>query len=231
MNDSVTDEEWITARRELLDAEKAFQKARDNLAVRRRALPWRRIAVNYDFESEDGTMALGDLFGDHSQLLVYHFMYHPDWDEGCKSCTFWADSFDAQIPHLNARDVAFAVISRGPLAKLLAYRKRMGWRFPWLSSADNSFNYDFEVSFTAEQLDAGTARYNYSEGANVGPEMPGLSAFKKGDNGEIFHTYSTYARGLDPLNPVYQLLDLVPRGRDEGGLPYPMDWLKRRDEY
>ncbi len=230
MSESVNDEEWMTARRELLDAEKAFQKARDNLAVKRRALPWRKTAADYEFDGEDGAIAMSNLFGDHSQLLVYHFMYHPDWDEGCKSCTFWADSFDAAIPHLNARDVAFAVISRGPLDKLLAYRKRMGWNFPWLSSAGNSFNYDFEVSFTPEQLDEGSARYNYRDGASVGSEMPGLSVFKKGE-GEIFHTYSTYARGLDTLNPVYQLLDLVPQGRDEDALPYPMDWVKRHDEY
>lgn len=231
MIESVTDETWIRARRQLLDAEKVFQKTRDDLATQRRALPCRRVNVNYEFDGAEGKVALGDLFGKHSQLLVYHFMYHPDWDAGCKSCTFWADSFDAQIPHLNARDVAFAVISRGPLDKLLAYRKRMQWHFPWLSSASNSFNYDFEVSFTAAQLDSGIARYNYRDGASVGEEMPGISVFRKGDSGEVLHTYSTYARGLDPLNPVYQLLDLVPQGRNEDALPFPMDWVRRHDEY
>jgi predicted dithiol-disulfide oxidoreductase (DUF899 family) len=158
-------------------------------------------------------------------------MYHPDWDEGCKSCSFWADSYDGMIPHLKARDVAFAVISRGPLDKLLAYRKRMGWTFPWLSSAENSFNFDFWVSFTPEQIESGSACYNYRDGAAVGTEMPGLSVFSKDENENVFHTYSTYARGLDNLNPVYQILDLVPKGRNEKGLPYPMDWVRRHDEY
>jgi len=158
-------------------------------------------------------------------------MFHPDWNEGCTSCSFWADSFDAGIPHLGARDVAFAVVSRAPLDKLLAYRKRMAWSFPWVSSAKNSFNFDFEVSFSAEQLEAKRACYNYREGGNVGAEMPGMSVFRKGDDGAIYHTYSTFGRGLDTLNPVYQLLDLVPKGRDEAALPYPMDWVRRHDSY
>lgn len=231
MTDIVTKEAWLSARRELLQAEKLFQQSRDELAVRRRALPVVEIDVDYRFAGESGTLSLHDLFGAHSQLLVYHFMYHPDWDEGCKSCSFWADSFDGSIPHLAARDVAFAVISRGPLDKLLAYRQRMGWKFPWLSSAESSFNYDFEVSFSAQQIDAKDARYNYLEHANVGPEMPGMSIFRRDEDDRIYHTYSTFARGLDPLNPVYQLLDLVPKGRNETELPYPMDWVRRHDSY
>ena len=228
---TVTDKEWDAARRELLTAEKALQDARDELTAKRRALPWRKISTDYDFESAGGTQSLRDLFGEHSQLIVYHFMFHPDWDEGCKSCSFWADSFEGMIPHLEARDVAFAVVSRAPLQKLLAYRARMGWAFPWLSSAHNSFNFDFYVSFTEKQVQAQSARYNYRDGASVGPEMPGLSVFVQDENGDICHSYSTFSRGLDPLNPVYQLLDLVPKGRDEDTLPYPQDWVRRRDEY
>ncbi|MGI9235505.1 MAG: DUF899 domain-containing protein [Woeseiaceae bacterium] len=231
MSAVVSDTEWLAARLRLLEAEKALQKARDELAARRRALPWRKVDTQYVFEGEAGAQSLSELFGEHSQLLIYHFMYHPDWDEGCKSCSFWADTYDGAIPHLAARDVALAVISRGPLQTLLNYRKRMGWRFPWLSSADNSFNFDFDVSYTSEQLSAGQARYNYRDGASVGPEMPGLSVFAKNADGEIFHTYSTFSRGLDPLNPVYQLLDLVPKGRDEDELPNAMDWLRRHDKY
>ena len=226
-----TDEEWLAARRELLEEEKALQQARDRFAAKRRGLPWRKIETDYEFEGADGRRTLSGLFGDASQLVIYHFMYHPDWDEGCKSCSFWADGFDAAIPHLNARDVAFAVISRGPLEKLLSYRQRMGWQFPWYSSANSTFSYDFGVSFTAEQIESKNASYNFRDGANVGPEMPGLSTFARDDKGNIFHTYSTYSRGLDPLNSVYQLLDLVAKGRDEDQLPFTMDWLRRHDEY
>ena len=231
MPEIVSDEAWLVARRELLQAEKALTTAREELAAARRRLPARRITTDYEFDSEHGTAALDDLFGEHSQLIVYHFMYHPDWDEGCKSCSFWADSYDGVMSHLAARDVAFAVISRGPLEKLLAYRERMGWSFPWLSSAANSFNHDFHVSFTPEAIEAGDTMYNYAEGAGRIEELPGLSVFRKNHDGTIDHTYSTFARGLDPLNPVYQMLDLVPKGRDEDKLPYPMDWVRRHDEY
>lgn len=226
-----TDEEWLAARRALLQEEKALQRARDQLAGKRRRLPWRRIESDYEFEGADGRRSLLDLFGNASQLLIYHFMYHPDWDQGCKTCSFWADGFDASIPHLDARDVAFAVMSRGPLEKLLSYRQRMGWRFPWFSSADSTFNYDFGVSFTAEQIKSGNTFYNFRDGTSVGPEMPGISTFARDDGGSIFHTYSTYSRGLDPLNSAYQLLDLVAKGRDENQLPLPMDWIRRHDEY
>lgn len=223
--------EWIIARRDLLKAEKSLQIARDELTARRRALPALRLEVDYEFLGEQGCQSLISLFGEQTQLLVYHFMFHPDWDEGCKSCSFWADSFDKAIPHLKARDVAFAVISRGPLDKLVAYKQRMGWSFPWLSSEDSMFNYDFEVSFTPEQVEDKSARYNYRDGASIGPEMPGVSVFRRDQDGTIYHTYSCFARGLDPLNPVYQLLDLVPKGRDEEELPYPMDWVRRNDAY
>ena len=227
----VSDSAWVAARLDLLAAEKALQTARDELAARRRMLPWRRVDQDYVFDGEEGPRSLSDLFGDRSQLVVYHFMYHPDWNEGCKSCSFWADSYDGMIPHLAARDAAFAVISRGPLDKLLAYRARMGWSFPWLSSAANSFNYDFGVSFTPQQLESNDARYNYRDGADVGPEMPGFSVFARSADDVVCHTYSTYSRGLDPLNPVYQLLDLLPKGRDEDTLAHPMAWVRRHDEY
>jgi predicted dithiol-disulfide oxidoreductase (DUF899 family) len=231
MINTVEKSEWTSARRELLAAEKSLQAARDELAIKRRALPAIRLEVDYELLGENGSQSLSSLFGDQSQLLVYHFMFHPDWDEGCKSCSFWADSFDGAIAHLAARDVAFAVISRGPLDKLLAYRQRMGWSFPWLSSLGSTFNYDFDVSFTPEQMEDKSTRYNYRDGADVGSEMPGVSVFRRDDEGAIYHTYSCFARGLDTLNPVYQLLDLVPKGRDEADLPYPMDWVRRNDDY
>ena len=231
MTSIVDNEQWLAARRELLADEKALQKARDELARKRREMPWRKIEDQYEFDNEDGSKSLAELFGECSQLLLYHFMYHPDWDEGCKSCSFWADGYDAATPHLKARDVELVCVSRGPLQKLLAYRKRMGWSFPWYSSAGSSFNYDFGVSFTPEQVDAHSAMYNYREGGWLGPEMPGLSVFVKDDAGDVYHTYSTFSRGLDPLNATYQMLDLVARGRDEDDLDFSMGWLKRHDEY
>ena len=225
-----TDAEWLEARGELLEAEKALQRARDELARKRRELPWRDVATHYEFDSEEGPKTLPELFGDATQLIVYHFMFHPEWEEGCKSCSFWADSYDGSVAHLQARDVSLIAISRAPLEKLLDYRERMGWRFPWVSSARNSFNFDFNVSFTPEQISSGGANYNYREGNATIEELPGISVFVR-DGNTVFHTYSTYARGLDPYNATYQLLDIVPKGRDEDGLPYPMDWVRRHDEY
>ena len=230
MNEIVDLDTWLAARKALLEEEKAFQKARDALAAKRRKLPWRKIESRYIFETESGQQSLRDLFGDSSQLLVYHFMFHPEWDAGCKSCSFWADSYDRSVAHLKARDVALVAISRAPLPLLLAYRERMGWTFPWASSATNSFNYDFGVSFSQKQIDEGRADYNYEEGNAGIEELPGLSAFAR-DGDEVFHTYSTYARGLDPYNATYQLLDIVPKGRDESDLTYPQEWVKRKDEY
>lgn len=230
MTTIVSDDDWLAARLELLTREKELQRARDHLASARRALPWRPVKQNYRFATERGEQSLAELFGDASQLLVYHFMYHPDWDEGCKSCSFWADSYDGVQAHLQARDSRLIAVSRGPLEKLLAYRERMGWTFPWVSAADSSFNQDFGVSFTRAEIDSGKARYNYRETSRIGEEMPGLSVFRKKD-GELYHTYSTYSRGLDPFNTAYQLLDLTPKGRDEDDLQYSMEWLKRSDEY
>lgn len=231
MHPIVTDEEWIAARRDLLSEEKALQQRRDELAARRRQLPWRRVSTNYEFEGESGPVGLADLFGECSQLLVYHFMFHPDWDAGCKSCSFWADNYNGVVEHLQARDVSLVAVSRAPLEKLLAYRERLGWTFTWVSSGGNSFNHDFFVAFSKTEIESGDAFYNYRKTGKVIEDMPGLSAFKKTSDGNVYHTYSTYSRGLDPFNTAYQLLDLVADGRNEDDLPYSMDWLRRRDEY
>lgn len=230
MNRVVSNDEWLAARRKLLDEEKAFQIARDELAKKRRELPWRKVEADYVFEGESGRKALPELFEGCSQLLVYHFMFHPEWDAGCKSCSFWADTFDGSVEHLRARDVSLVAISRAPLELLLRYRKRMGWHFPWYSSSTNSFNYDLNVSFSPQQLESGDADYNYKKGNATIEELPGISVFAR-DGDDVYHTYSTYSRGLDPFNATYQHLDIVPKGRDEDGLPYTMDWLRRRDEY
>ena len=230
MRKNASNDEWLAARLELLEDEKMFQKARDDLARRRRELPWRKLGTEYLFDSEDGRTSLSDLFGDASQLLVYHFMFHPEWDAGCKSCSFWADSYNGSIAHLKARDVALVAISRAPLDLLLSYRERMGWSFPWVSSATNSFNYDFGVSFSPKQIESGKANYNYKKGNAKIEELPGISVFAR-DGEHVYHTYSTYSRGLDPYNETYQLLDIVPKGRDEDDLPYRQDWIRRHDEY
>jgi predicted dithiol-disulfide oxidoreductase (DUF899 family) len=226
----VSDQDWLAARKKLLEEEKDFQKSRDALAARRRALPWRKVDAEYGFETEHGRNSLAELFGGASQLIVFHFMFHPEWDAGCKSCSFWADSYNGSVAHLAARDVALVAVSRAPLDLLLDYRERMGWHFPWVSSATNSFNYDFGVSFSPQQIESGVANYNYEQGNATIEELPGISVFAR-DGDDVFHTYSTYARGLDAFNVTYQLLDIVPRGRDEDNLTYPQEWLKRRDEY
>jgi predicted dithiol-disulfide oxidoreductase (DUF899 family) len=193
-------------------------------------MPWERMEKSYQFEGPNGALSLADLFDRRSQLIVYHFMLGPDWEEGCKSCSFWADNFDGIPIHLNHRDVTFTAVSRAPLVKIDAYKKRMGWSFPWVSSYGSDFNYDFDVSFTKEQLAAGKVDYNYGlvEGYE---ELPGLSVFYKNERGEVFHTYSCYARGIDMINGAYQLLDLVPRGRDEDGFEFSMEWVRRHDQY
>ena len=227
----VSREEWLEARKALLEREKAFTRERDALAAARRTLPWVEVSEGYRFESEDGEVGLAELFGAMSQLVVSHFMYGPGWEAGCPSCSFWADGYDPMTVHLAARDVAFVAVSRAPLATLLAYRDRMGWRFPWVSSRRSSFSEDFGVSFDEEALATGPVTYNYRETTMRSSEAPGLSVFCKDEAGRLFHTYSCYSRGLDPMNAAYQLLDLVPRGRDEQGLPFPMTWVRRRDEY
>jgi predicted dithiol-disulfide oxidoreductase (DUF899 family) len=227
----VTREEWLALRRELLAREKELTRLRDRLSQERRDLPWVRVEKSYTFAGPQGPETLSDLFGGQSQLLVYHFMFDPSWEEGCKSCSFWADNFALITPHLKARDVSLVAISRAPLAKLQAFRARMGWGFKWVSSYGSDFNHDFHVSFTPEELQAGEVFYNFTQARFPVTEAPGVSVFYRDAQGAIFHTYSCYARGLDALNGAYQYLDLVPKGRDEAGLPYSMSWLRHHDRY
>jgi predicted dithiol-disulfide oxidoreductase (DUF899 family) len=223
-----TREEWLAARLELLKAEKELTRRGDELARKRQELPWVRIEKEYRFETHEGKASLTDLFRGRSQLLVYHFMFGPDWEEGCKSCSYLADHFDGANWHLPHRGVSFVAISRAPLSKLEAYKKLMGWRFKWVSSHGNDFNFDYHVSFTKEDEQKNKAYYNYTAGEFINDEMPGLSVFYKNKNGDA---YSTYARGLDILVNAYNFLDLVPKGRDEDHLDFTMDWVRRHDEY
>ncbi len=227
----VSREQWIEARRKHLEDEKAFTKARDALSARRRALPWTRIEKAYVFRTPTGTATLDDLFGDCSQLIVSHFMFGPDWQEGCPSCSFWADGYNGLDVHLAHRDAAFAAVSNTSLEKITAYRERMGWTFPWVSSLGNEFNRDFNVTFSQAELDAGPVTYNYAEQRFPSTEAPGMSVFFKPGDGTIVHTYSAYARGLDMLNTAYQMMDILPKGRDEDDLGFTMAWVRRRDQY
>jgi predicted dithiol-disulfide oxidoreductase (DUF899 family) len=226
----VSRDEWITARKAHLANEKAFTKARDRLSAERRALPWVKVEKNYLFDTPEGKKSLADLFDGRSQLIVYHFMLGPDWGEGCPSCSYLADHFDGAALHLTHRDVTLLAVSRAPLPEIAAYKKRMGWRFPWVSSYGNDFNYDFHVSFRREHKE-GEVYYNYEMGDFESDEMPGVSVFIKDASGAIFHTYSAYARGLDILVGTYNFLDLVPKGRDEAELPWSMAWVRRHDDY
>lgn len=225
-----TREEWLTARVELLRREKELTRLRDELSAERRALPRVRIGERYDFDTEDGPKTLLDLFEGRQQLVVYHFMFGPDWEEGCPSCSFWMDSLDGNQIHLAHRDTSVVLVSRAPLDQLLAYRARMGWTLPWVSSAPSSFNVDFGVSFPPGAY-PDDATYNFSPvGDDPAEEAPGLSTFWR-DGDTVYHVYSTYARGLDAFNSAYQVLDLTALGRHEDGLPWTMAWLRRHDRY
>jgi predicted dithiol-disulfide oxidoreductase (DUF899 family) len=230
----VSSDEWMKARVELLEAEKAFTRERDSLAERRRTLPWRRIEKDYVFEGPNGEVKLEDLFDGRSQLIVYHFMFAPEWETGCKSCSFWADHFEGPRLHLNARDTSFTAISRAPYAKLADYAERMGWQFKWVSSEASPFNYDFDVSFG--KADGKIETYNYRPrgdhpaSGNI-QDLPGFSIFYKDEDGAIYHCYSAFSRGIDMLNGTYNLLDLTPKGRDETELAYPMAWVRLHDQY
>jgi len=226
----VSQEAWLAARRAHLAKEKEFTRLRDELSAERRALPWTRVEKRYAFEGPDGRQTLPELFDGRSQLIVYHFMLGPGWEEGCKSCSYVADHFDGALVHLAHRDVTLVAVSRAPLAEIEAFKERMGWRFPWFSSFGSDFNADFHVSFTKEQLAAGKVDYNYGlvEGED---ELPGLSVFYQDADGAVFHTYSAYARGLDMLVGTYNWLDLVPKGRDEAALPWTMAWVRHHDRY
>lgn len=230
-NPVVSHEEWLKARLELLAAEKELTRQRDELRRRRMAMPWERVEKSYEFEGPNGILSLADLFDGRSQLIVYHFMFAPDWKQACKQCSFWADNFNGVVIHLNHRDVAFTAISRAPLATINAYKKRMGWSFPWVSSNGGDFNFDYHVSFTPQEIAENKMYYNYVvQGRGVSDEQ-GVSVFYKNERGEVFHTYSCYSRGIDGLNCAYQYLDLVPKGRDEDAFKFPMVWVRRHDEY
>ncbi len=224
-------EDWLTARLALLEREKAHLKERDALAKARRALPRVPITKPYQFTGPDGPVSLGDLFAGCTQLAVYHFMFAPDWEEGCISCSFWADSLNGTEVHLRARDLSLVLVSAAPFAELARYRKRMGWTLPWVSTDGSDFNRDFGVAFDEEAFAAGTHVYNYAQGKFPAAEAPGLSTFQKDGDGQVHHVYSTYARGIDSLNAAYQTLDLAPLGRNEGPSCPPMSWLRRRDGY
>jgi predicted dithiol-disulfide oxidoreductase (DUF899 family) len=227
----VSREEWLVARKEHLAKEKEFTRLRDQLSRERRELPWVKVDKEYLFEGPDGKQPLADLFEGRSQLIIYHFMYGPDWEEGCPSCSFWADNFNGIDIHLNHRDITLAAVSKAPLDKLQAYKKRMGWSIKWFSSFESDFNRDYHVSFTSEEMEKGEMYYNYRISNFPMEEAHGISVFYKNQQGEVFHTYSCYSRGLDMLNGAYHYMDLAPKGRDEDNLPYGMAWLHRHDQY
>lgn len=227
---TVSREEWLAARKSLLVREKAFNRERDELSALRRDMPFVLIEDEYVFQTEDGEQSLLNLFGSHKQLIIYHFMYGPDWQEGCPSCSLWADNFDGIDMHLAARNTAFACVSNASLDKLLTYRKRLGWTFKWVSAETNSFSADFGVSFHRGDESKLGVGYNYS-GKIFSKEMPGISVFTRGEGDTILHSYTTYSRGLDMMNGLYHFLDLTPRGRDEDSLPSTMAWLRRNDQY
>jgi predicted dithiol-disulfide oxidoreductase (DUF899 family) len=227
----VSHQEWLAARTELLAKEKEFSHLRDELNRQRRNLPWEKVEKAYTFEGPSGKETLSDLFGTKSQLIAYHFMFAPEWQEGCPHCSFWADNFNPIGVHLNQRDVSFVAISRAPLAKIEAFKKRMGWGFKWVSSAKTDFNYDLHVSFREEELKSGPVDYNYVKAKTDHSDREGVSVFHKNAKGELFHTYSTYARGIDLLNTAYNYLDLVPKGRDEDELEFTQAWVRHHDRY
>jgi predicted dithiol-disulfide oxidoreductase (DUF899 family) len=224
-------EEWLAARRKLLAKEKRLTHERDAIAAERRQLPWVKVEKNYIFDSPSGKKTLADLFDGKSQLIVYHFMFGPDWKEGCPSCSLNMDHTDGAIVHLAQRDLAFAAVSRAPLAKIEAFKKRMGWRFTWVSSYGTQFNYDFRASFTPEEMAKGKVDYNFDLMEFPSDEAPGISVFYQDQHGNIFHTYSAYARGTENVVNTYNYLDLVPKGRDEDDLSFPMAWVRHHDRY
>jgi predicted dithiol-disulfide oxidoreductase (DUF899 family) len=227
----VPEKEWIQSRKELLKKEKEFTILRDQLSQERRNLPWIAVDKEYIFEGPKGKETLSELFDGRSQLIVYHFMFHPSWDAGCSSCSFWADNFNGIIVHLNERDVTMIAVSRAPYNKLAAYEKRLGWNFKWVSSYNTDFNFDYHISFRPEEIAKKEGMYNFTIQDPHSPEREGVSVFYKDPEGRIFHTYSAYARGIDMLNVAYHYLDLVPKGRDEASKEFPQFWVRRHDEY
>ena len=228
----VSRDTWLKARLELLEKEKANSRARDELTRARRALPWVKLEKEYAFDGPGGKVTLAQLFEDKNQLIVQHFMFDTDWEHGCKSCSFMADHMDRSVVHIAHRDTAYAVVSRAPLAKLEAFKKRIGWTFKWVSSGNSDFNRDFHVSFSEEELKNDDAYYNFQERSTFpDTEAPGVSAFARDDAGAVYHTYSVYGRGLENFMGAYHLLDIVPKGRDEDELSYGMEWLRLKDAY
>src|ERR1700731_2203039 len=227
----VPQEEWIAARKELLGKEKELTQLRDRLAVERRAVPWVKIEKDCFFDTPEGKVTLADLFAGRSQLVIYHFMFGPEWNEGCPSCSFVSDHIDGAPAHLAARDVTMAMVSRAPFAKIEAFKRRMGWRFRWVSSYGSDFNTDFHVSFTPDEIAQGKVNYNYTMQEFPSAEAPGLSVFYKDASGDVFHTYSTFGRGVELLMGTYRILDLVPKGRDEDHLGFAMEWVRHHDRY
>jgi len=226
----VTHDQWLAARKAFLAKEREFTHMRDELSRQRRELPLERVEKQYVFEGPNGNESLADLFAGRSQLVIYHFMFGPNWKEGCPSCSYLADGFDGAIPHLAARDTTFLVVSRAPFAEIEAFKKRMGWNFKWVSSFGSDFNYDYQVSQSKEEAGKDKVYYNYEMTEFPAEERPGLSVFLK-DGGQVFHSYSSYARGLDILLLTYNILDLTPKGRDEDGLGFPMAWVRHHDKY
>ncbi|MBV7530053.1 thioredoxin family protein [Chitinophaga sp. sic0106] len=228
-NKVVSAAEWDLARKALLVKEKELTRLRDQIARERQALPWQAVTKTYSFDGPEGKETLSDLFDGRSQLLIVHFMLGPGWKEGCTGCSFNADNIDGVLPHLYNHDVNLVVVSRAPLAEIEKFKKRMGWQFKWVSSNGNDFNYDYKVSFKPEELSNGGVYYNYRLEKNAGEEQPGVSAFYKEEDGAIFHTYSTYARGMETLTNTFNYLDIAPKGRNEGD--HPMGWVKLHDMY
>ncbi|WP_419902206.1 DUF899 domain-containing protein [Kiloniella sp.] len=227
----VSREEWLIERKELLIQEKQFTRAKDQLSKHRRDLPWVKLEKDYTFESESGTQSLSDLFGSCSQLIVYHFMFGPDWEAGCVSCSFWADNFNGTEQHLNARDISLAVIARAPMSKLTPFKKRLGWTFNFVSSENTDFNEDFGVNFGPDHKPEEQITYNYRTTTFPIDDAPGISVFIKSEDGTIHHTYSTFSRGLDNLNGTYHYIDLTPRGRNEDNESGTMSWVRHHDNY
>jgi predicted dithiol-disulfide oxidoreductase (DUF899 family) len=227
----VSREEWLVARKKLLAKEKQLTRQRDAIAAERRQLPWVKVEKTYVFDAPSGKQTLADLFDGRSQLIIYHFMFGPDWQEGCPSCSFNMDHTDGALVHLAQRDVSFAAVSRAPLSKIEPFKKRMGWKFNWVSSYGTDFNDDYHTSFTPEQIAKGKVEYNFDLVAFPSAEAPGVSVFYKDNDGNIFHTYSAYARGSENTMNTYNYLDYVPKGRDEDTLPFTMSWVRHHDRY
>jgi len=227
----VSHDEWLAARKAFLTKEKEFTRLRDELSRHRRELPWEKVEKQYVFAGPEGTVTLSQLFEERNQLVVYHFMFTPEWDEGCPHCSFWADNFNEIIVHLNQRDVSFVAVSRASLPKIEAFRKRMGWSFAWLSSDDGDFNYDLGASFRPEEVASGASVYNFGTAKPGHTDREGVSVFYKERNGDIFHTYSAFSRGIDMFNTAYHYLDIVPKGRDEDRLSFTQAWVRHHDRY